>query len=250
MALPRVSVVIPALNEEATVAAVVRACLADAPHEVLVIDADSADGTAAAARAAGARVLNWRDILPNIPPTPGKGESLWRGVAAATGDIVCFIDADLESAAPGMVAALTAPFSDPDIHLVRATYERTIDGRPGGGRVTELTAKPLLDVYFPELGGIEQPLGGEYALRAATARDLPFVGGYGVEAGLLIDVAARHGIGGIAQIPLPPRRHRNRPLSQLRPMADVVARTILDRAGALGTHAQPVAGRPPLNQVR
>lgn len=236
--------VIPALNEEATVAHVVRACRADAPHEVLVIDADSTDATAARADAAGATVINWREVLPGCPPLPGKGESLWRGCAAASGDIVVFVDADLASAAPGLVNALAAPFADERIDLVKARYPRLIDGQPGGGRVTELTAKPLLRQLFPELAGIDQPLGGEYALRASVSYQLPFVSGYGVEAGLLIDVAQRSGSAAIAQVDLPARRHRNRPLSELSGMADVVAATILGRAGVAAT--RPVPQRPPL----
>lgn len=238
----KVSVVIPALNEERTVAHVVRACLADEPHEVLVIDADSSDDTAAEARAAGAQVLNWREILSE-EPRPGKGESLWRGVAAAEGDIVVFIDADLESAAPGMVSALTEPFIDPHVQMVKARYQRSFHGSPtGGGRVTELTAKPLLRQFFPELAHIDQPLGGEYALRRAAAVELPFVDGYGVEAGLLVDVAKRYGPHAVAEVDLGTRAHRNRPLEELAPMADVVARTILSRAGVIGAVPQ----RPPL----
>lgn len=237
-----VSVVIPALNEERTVAHVVRACLADEPLEVIVIDADSSDETAAEAQAAGARVLNWREILPE-EPRPGKGESLWRGVAAAEGDVVVFIDADLESAAPGMITALSEPFVDPHVQLVKARYARSLNGKPtGGGRVTELTAKPLLRQFFPELAHIDQPLGGEYALRRAAAMELPFVEGYGVEAGLLIDVAKHYGPYALAEVDLGTRTHRNRPLEELAPMADVVARTILSRAGVIG----PVAQRPPL----
>ena len=238
----KVSVIIPALDEERTVAHVVRACLADEPHEVLVIDADSYDETAAEAQAAGARVLNWREILPE-EPRPGKGESLWRGVAAAQGDIVVFIDADLESAAPGMVSALAEPFVDPHVQMVKARYQRSFHGSPtGGGRVTELTAKPLLRQFFPELAHIDQPLGGEYALRRAAAVELPFVDGYGVEAGLLVDVAKRYGPHAVAEVDLGTRAHRNRPLEELAPMADVVARTILSRAGVIGAVPQ----RPPL----
>ncbi|NLA56711.1 MAG: glucosyl-3-phosphoglycerate synthase [Corynebacterium humireducens] len=243
----RVSVVIPALNEEATVAGVVAAVRADGPHEILVIDADSTDATAREARDAGATVLNWREILPHIPTRPGKGESLWRGVAAATGDVVVFVDADLRQPAPGMVRALSAPFSDPGVHLVKADYRRTFRGEPtGGGRVTELTAKPLLRALFPELGHINQPLAGEYALRRATALELPFTAGYGVEAGLLVDVARRHGPAAVTQVDLGVRRHRNRPLAELGPMADVVARTLLDRAGVAGNgdvdKREPLAG--------
>jgi len=223
-------VVIPALNEQATVAGVVAAALADGPDEVLVIDADSVDATAAEAARAGATVCNWRDILPDIPPRPGKGESLWRGVAAATGDVVVFLDADLEQPAPGMVTALAAPFDEAGVHLVKADYRRTLNGQPtGGGRVTELTAKPLLRLLHPELAHINQPLAGEYAIRRATALRLPFAAGYGVEAGLLIDVARLHGPTSIRQVDLGVRRHRNRPLAELAPMADVVAATVLGR---------------------
>lgn len=243
----RVSVVIPALNEETTVAEVVRAALVDVPYEVLVIDADSSDRTAAQATSAGARVLNWREILPGIEPVPGKGESLWRGVAAATGDVVVFLDADLYQPPTGMITALAAPFVDPAVHLVKADYRRTIDGQPtGGGRVTELTARPLLRLLFPDLAHIRQPLAGEYAIRRDTALDLPFTAGYGVEAGLLVDIAARHGAASVQQVDLGVRRHRNRPLVELGPMADVVAATLLKRAGVGRTG---VGARPPLSGI-
>src|SRR5699024_3622847 len=162
----RVSVVIPALNEEATIAHVIRACLADNPLEVLVIDADSTDSTAAEATAAGARVINWREALPDIPVRPGKGESLWLGVDAAQAALVVLVDADLESAAPVLVPALAAPFTDASVLLVKLVYRRTFAAEPnGGGRVTERTAKPLLSMFFPQLSHIYQPLGAEYAIR-------------------------------------------------------------------------------------
>lgn len=239
-----VSVVIPALNEEHTVGRVVSTVLASEPGEVIVIDADSTDNTRGVAAAAGARVLNWREVLPDIPPVAGKGESLWRGVAAARGDIVVFIDADLRSLDEHVVPALAAPFEDPDVALVKADYNRTFEGKPtGGGRVTELTAKPLLRVFFPELGHINQPLGGEYAIRRSVAQQLPFVGGYGVEVGLIIDVLRSCGPDSIRQVHLNDRVHRNRPLNELSRMADVVATTILSRAHALDIE---VPQRPPL----
>lgn len=242
------SVVIPALNEEHTVARVVRHALADNPLEVLVIDADSTDRTAIAARDAGARVVNWRDVLPEVPPSSGKGESLWRGVAAARGDIVVFCDADLTTTAPGMTSALALPFHDPAVHLVKASYRRTFRGLPDeGGRVTELTAKPLLELFYPELADVTQPLGGEYAIRRDIARKLPFVGGYGVEVALLIDVAQRWGSTAVRQVDLGTRSHRNRPLVDLRPMARVVAATVLQRAGKLPAGA--VSERPPLDTL-
>ena len=235
MSALKVSVVIPALNEEATVGGVVEACLRSASvsqaGEVLVIDSDSTDATAARAAAAGARVCNWREVGPQ-PTRPGKGEALWRGVRAARGDVVVFIDADVTSVQPEWVDALAAPFADPNIHLVKAAYRRELNGGPGGGRVTELTAKPLLRALFPQLNHITQPLAGEYAIRRSTALGVPFVAGYGVEVGLLIDVASLHGPTSITEAHLSARRHRNRPLAQLAPMAEVVAATILQRAGA------------------
>lgn len=228
--------VIPALNEEATVAGVVQAALIDAPFEVIVIDADSTDDTAAEATRAGARVVNWRSVLPEVEPMPGKGESLWRGVAAASADVVVFVDADLVGPPAGMITVLAAPLADPEIHLVKASYARQLGDDPvGGGRVTELTAKPLLRLLFPELADIDQPLAGEYAIRRSSALDLPFVAGYGVEAGLLVDVFERWGRASISEAHLPPRRHRNRPLSELSPMAETVAAVLLHRAGLSST---------------
>ena len=145
----------------------------------------------------------------------------------AAGDVVVFVDADVTSLEPWWVDALAEPLRDDSIHLVKASYERA----RAGGRVTELTAKPLLRALFPQLAHIRQPLAGEYAIRRSTALRLPFVAGYGVEAGLLIDVASAHAPASIAEVELSPREHRNRPLTQLGPMADVVSRTILARAG-------------------
>ncbi len=245
----KVSVVIPALNEEATVGDVVQTCLRSEcvaqAGEVIVIDSDSTDATAQRAAAAGARVLNWRDVGP-YEPRPGKGEALWRGVRAARGEVVVFIDADVTSVQPVWVDALAAPFASPDIHLVKAAYRRELNGGPGGGRVTELTAKPLLRLLFPQLGHISQPLAGEYAIRRDTALRVPFVAGYGVEVGLLIDVAATHGPAAITEVHLSARRHRNRPLAELSPMAEVVAATILKRAG-VGDTAVPQ--RPAWNEA-
>lgn len=251
----KVSVVIPALNEEATVDQVVATCLASEvvreSGEVLVIDSDSTDATARVAAEAGARVVNWSEVGP-AETRSGKGEALWRGVRAARGEIIVFVDADVTSARPDWVDALVAPFADPAIHLVKASYQRELAGGPGGGRVTELTAKPLLRTLFPQLARLSQPLAGEYAIRRTTALAVPFVGGYGVEVGLLIDVASLHTPAALTETPLSTRRHRNRPLSELGPMADVVAATILQRAGVpcAGTSGvSAVPQRPAWNET-
>ncbi|AWB85038.1 glucosyl-3-phosphoglycerate synthase [Corynebacterium liangguodongii] len=238
--------VIPALNEEDTVVAVVRACLASVASEVIVLDSDSTDETAQRATEAGARVVNWAEACPEVPTRPGKGEALWRGVRAAAGEIVVFVDADVTTAEPWWVGALAAPLASPTVHMVKASYRRAM-GRSdsGGGRVTELTAKPLLRQLFPELAGIDQPLAGEYAIRRSTALRLPFVDGYGVEAGLLIDIARVYGPAAIAQAELGLRRHRNRPLEELARTADEVAATILSRAGVGAARVSQRPAEPP-----
>ena len=231
-----VSVVIPALNEEATVAGVVTAARASCSSEVIVVDSDSTDNTAAVARDAGATVLNWKDIASDIPVRPGKGEALWRGVRAATGDVVVFLDADVTTVESEWVDKLAGEFASKHVQLVKATYRRTLDGVDhGGGRVTELTAKPLLNLLFPEIPALEQPLAGEYAIRRDAALSLPFVAGYGVEVGLLIDIATAYGPNAITQVNLGVKTHSNRPLAQLAGMSDIVARTILSRAGVADT---------------
>ena len=215
-------------------AATLDRCLASVAFcdEIVVLDSDSTDATAANAEAVGATVLNWRDIAPEIPVQPGKGEALWRGVLAAQGDIVVFLDADVTTVEAGWVDRLAGAFVDKRVHLVKASYDRALNGAPrGGGRVTELTAKPLLRLLFPGLPALDQPLAGEYAIRRSTALEVPFVAGYGVEAGLLIDVSTLHGPSSLTQIPLGQKAHRNRPLHELSAMAETVAATILARAG-------------------
>lgn len=230
--------VIPVLNEAATISQVVATCIAADPAEVLVIDADSTDNSAELAREAGAIVHNWREIVDR-PVHVGKGESLWRGTLQARGEAVVFIDGDLESLTPEVIGDLARPIlSDPEIQLVKASYTRTLHGVPSeGGRVTQLSAKPLLRALFPELGTIRQPLGGEYAIRRSAALTLPFVVDYGVEVGLLIDVYRDYGLHAITEVGVADRVHRNRPLRELAAMADQVSATILSRAGI--THHLP-----------
>jgi glucosyl-3-phosphoglycerate synthase len=231
----RVSVCLPARDEEATIGAIVarvHTALVEAVplvDEVLVVDDGSADGTAAEARSGGARVVR-RD--PGDGP-PGKGQALRRAVEEATGDVLVFLDADVRNFDSHFVVGLLGPvLTEPGTALVKATYRRPLEGSDGpGGRVTELVARPLLARLFPELAGVTQPLAGECAAPRSVLETVPFADGYGVEVGLLIDVAARCGVGALAQVDLGERVHRNRPLDELAPQAAAVLDVVLDRTG-------------------
>jgi glucosyl-3-phosphoglycerate synthase len=226
-----ISVCVPARNEERTVAAVVAAVrpLFDPAgsglvDEILVVDDDSRDETAAMARAAGARVVHQR-------PGGDKAAAMRAGLDTSGGDIVVFLDADVENTTEDFVTRLVTPLLlDPGAVLVKGYYDRPIDGEPtGGGRVTELVARPVIELLFPELGHIRQPLAGETAAHRWALEKLTFAPGYGVELGLLIDVAHRLGVEAIAQVDLGVRVHRNRPLNELRPQARDVLAAALDR---------------------
>jgi glucosyl-3-phosphoglycerate synthase len=241
-----ISVVLPALNEAETVAAVINtitpmlaetSMLGRLVDELIVLDSGSTDDTEARALAAGARVVHREEALPEIAPQPGKGEALWRSLAATTGDIIVFIDSDLIDPDPMFVPRLVGPLLTEDgIHLVRGFYRRPLkvgDGEDanGGGRVTELVARPLLAALRPELGYVLQPLGGEYAGTRELLTAVPFAPGYGVEIGILIDTYDRFGLDAIAQVNLGVRTHRNRPLSELGPMSRQIIATLLTRCG-------------------
>ena len=239
----RVSVVLPALNEQATVGPIVAAILpltqGDDPlvHELVVLDSGSTDDTRARAAAAGARVVGRDQVLPDIEPLPGKGEVLWRSLAATTGDLVVFLDSDLVDFDPGFVPALLGPLlTEPGVALVKGFYRRplrleTAELDTGGGRVTELLVRPLLAALCPQLSGIVQPLGGEYAATRELLESLPFAAGYGVEIGLLLDTHSRRGLDALAQVNLGVRKHRNRSLLQLGVMARQILAAALHRCG-------------------
>ena len=239
----RVSVVLPARDEEATVGRLVtdlrehwvrRTPLVD---ELLVVDSDSTDATARVAAAAGADVVASAEVLPGHGTCPGKGEALWKSLAATTGDLVVFLDADLLGDVTHYVPGLLAPLlTEPQVSYVKGCYTRPleVDGGTvpaGGGRVTELTARPLLNALWPELAGFVQPLGGEYAGRRSVLERVPFVSGYGVEVGLLIDLLAVAGLGALAQVDLGVRRHTSQSQEALGRMAGQVVSTVLSRAG-------------------
>jgi len=229
-----VTVVIPARDEVTTVASVVATIAgthaltagSGLVDEVLVVDDGSRDGTGRVARRAGARVHR-------IPRSVGKGRAMAEGALVATGDLVVFLDADVLDTEPSWIPQLLGPLLlDPEVHLVKPFYERPLDGQPtGGGRVTQLAARPILSLLFPELADVLQPLAGETAVRRETVLALGIEPGYGAELGLLIDVAHKHGAGSIAQVDLGRRTHRNRPLSELSAMSRAVLRVALERAG-------------------
>jgi glucosyl-3-phosphoglycerate synthase len=245
---PSVSVCIPARDEAATVGLIVKELGGLDLHEVLVVDDHSTDGTAEVATAAGARVVRVEDVLPECGPGEGKGEALWKSVAASTGDIIVWLDADLEDFDPGVVTRLVEPLDDPAIALVKGRAERPLHGRPGeGGRVTELTARPVLSLLFPALARLAQPLAGELAARRSLLERLPFAAGYGVDLGLLLDASRLVGVDAFAEVDLGVRVHRNRPLSELAVQARTVLAVALHRAGVPGVELPP--GRPPLVDV-
>ncbi|MCD2187208.1 glucosyl-3-phosphoglycerate synthase [Actinomycetospora soli] len=236
-----VSVVLPALDEEATVGGVVaavRPLLGSLVDELVVVDSGSTDDTARVARAAGARVVSREEALPGVEVRPGKGEVLWRGLAATTGDLVVYLDADLVDLDPAFVPSLLGPLlTAPGVELVKGFYHRPLrlgehDAvRDGGGRVTELVARPALAALRPELAGIVQPLGGEYAATRSLLESLPFAGGYGVEIGLLLDTLERRGLDAIAQVDLGVRKHRHRSLRELGVTSAEVLGAVLRRSG-------------------
>lgn len=230
-----VTVCLPARDEAATVGRIVRIIgreLVDAGvvDEILVVDDGSADATAAISRAAGARVVAADGSEPGR--SAGKGAAMRTGLAASRGDLIVYCDADLRNFAGHFVTRLLEPLADPSVLFVKAYYDRPLHDDPhGGGRVTELVAKPLISLLFPQLAGIRQPLAGECAGRREALEELEFAPGYAVDLALVIDLAKRHGLEAIAQADLGVRVHRNRTLDQLSEQSRSIIAMVLQRAG-------------------
>jgi len=236
-----VSLVLPTLNEEETVGPIVRRAMREMVgripllDEVLVIDSASNDRTREIAEAEGARVVQHPDVLPRYGSFRGKGEALWKSLFETTGDIVVWADTDVRNWHHRMVYGTLGPLlHEPRLQYVKGYYQRPIvqEGvlkEGGGGRVTELVARPLINLFFPELSGLIQPLSGEYAGRRALLESIPFFTGYAVEIGHLIDAAERHGIEGLGQVDLERRVHRNQELEGLSRMSFVILQAVMKR---------------------
>jgi glucosyl-3-phosphoglycerate synthase len=259
-----VTICLPARECAATVERVVAALLGlreqGVLDEVLLIDAASADGTASLAEAAGARVLQEAELMPGHGPVLGKGDAMWRGLGAAQGELICFLDADTEDFSPHFATGLLGPLiCEQGVDFVKGFYRRPLEapGEPageGGGRVNHLMARPALSLFYPELAGIRQPLAGEVAARRELLESLPFATGYGVETAMLIDVLRAAGLDAIAQVDLEEHRNPHQPLSALSAMARTVLATVVARLEGEGrlepTGAEAPVERPPLAEVR
>jgi glucosyl-3-phosphoglycerate synthase len=243
----RISLVVPARNEAATVGDVVsrvRSALMDTARlldEIVVIDSDSTDATYAVASAAGATVHRASDIRPDLGPATGKGEAMWKSLFVTRGDLIAFMDADLLDWDTHFVPGLLGPLlSSSDVQLVKGFYERPFatDGESApfeGGRVTELVARPLIALLFPDLRDLVQPLAGEWAVRRSLFESLSVPTGYAVELAALADTLALHGLGAIAQVDLGTRAHRHQALRDLGGMSAQIIAAALGRAGARAT---------------
>jgi glucosyl-3-phosphoglycerate synthase len=239
----RVSVVIPARNEAGTIAGIVagirRALIDDHPlvDELVVMDSDSTDDTAALARGEGATVHEVRAVRPDLGAFAGKGEALWKSQFVTTGDVLVFIDADLTGWGPHFVTGLLGPLlTAPGTSLVKGFYDRVLDdgaatATPQGGRVTELVARPLLNLHWPALAAVVQPLAGEWAVRREVFQTLPVPVGYGVELAVLLDVVAAAGFDSVAQVDLGERAHTHQSVHDLGVMATEIIAVAHRRLG-------------------
>jgi glucosyl-3-phosphoglycerate synthase len=254
----KVSLVVPARNEAATVGDVVtrvRSALMDTVtllDEIVVIDSDSTDATYDVATDAGAVVHRSAEIRPDLGTVPGKGEAMWKSLFVTVGEIVVFMDADLLDWDTHFVPGLLGPLlTDPRIRLVKGFYERPmVSGDVAvpfeGGRVTELVARPLIRLLFPELAGLHQPLAGEWAIRRSLFENLHVPTGYAVELASLIDTVRLYGLDALAQVDLGTRAHRHQSLRDLSGMSAQIMSAALSRAGLeVGSDE-----RPPVVSVR
>jgi glucosyl-3-phosphoglycerate synthase len=273
-----VSVCLPARDEARTIGPILEELIPlrdrGVLDQIVVVDRSS-DGTAEIARALGAEVHCQDDLMPELGPVLGKGDAMWRALPVLTGEVICFLDADSERFGAHFACGVLGPLlCRPEIAFVKGFYRRPFrmgdtTMPDGGGRVTELTARPLLNLFYPELAAVRQPLAGEIAARRELLERLPFATGYGVDIGLLIDAYTTVGLDAIAQVDLEVRQNAHQPLRDLGPMAYAVLQAVavrLEREGRLrgplpavfglpGAEASPIAipepaERPPLRSRR
>lgn len=274
-----VSVVLPARNVAGTIASIVDTLVPlrerGLVDELVVVDAASADGTAHIAARHGATVHQESELLPEFGPARGKGDAMWRGLYATTGDVVVYLDTDTEDFADRLLLGLLGPvLSELEVQLVKGSFRRPLRVGDalipdGGGRVTELLARPFLNLYVPELAGFRQPLAGEIAARRDFLESISFPVGYGIEIAMLIDALDLLGLDALAQVDLEKRQNRHQPLPNLSAMAygvlTAAARRVHDTSAlktfGAGTIALPmpdglelrrvpVEERPPLRSLR
>ena len=273
------SACVPARNEERTIGPIVADLVslreAGAIDEVMVIDAGSYDSTPQIAADAGASVHEESDLLPEQGEVLGKGDAMWRALSVLDSDVIVFLDADSEGFGPHFATGLIGPLvcGDTGVEFVKAFYRRPlkvgeVSLPEGGGRVTELMARPLLNLFYPELAGFRQPLAGELAATRDLLLRLPFATGYAVEIAMLIDAWREVGLDGLAQVDIEMRQNRHQPLAELTPMAYTILRAVctrLEREGRLNELEEselllpretleergvPLTERPPLASIR
>ncbi len=261
---PTVSICLPARDEARTIGRILGALVPlqrlGLVDQIAVVD-HSRDGTGQIARQLGVEVYDQEELMPELGPVLGKGDAMWRALTVLRGEVICFLDADSEEFGPHFACGLIGPLlRDPTIAFVKGFYRRPFrigatTFPEGGGRVTELTARPLLTRFYAELAGVRQPLAGEIAGRRNLLESLPFVTGYGVDIALLLDVYATVGLAGIAQVDLDVRQNDHQPLRDLGTMADAVLQAVAARLVREGRLDDPgVAGaaveRPPFASLR
>jgi glucosyl-3-phosphoglycerate synthase len=245
-----VSVVLPCREVADTIGGIadeIHALNEQAPlvDELIAVDAASRDGTAQVAERHGMTVFQEADLLPEMGPAAGKGDAMWRSLSVARGDLVMFLDADTRNFERHFVYGMLGPLlTEPQVRFAKATYHRPLIGPAGdvlddAGRVTELTAKPLLRIFFPELSGFGQPLAGELIAEGRLLREIPFLTGYAAETAMLIDVLRAVGLDAMAQVGLGARHNRSKALRELGAMSYSVARAVVERAGAVAGLDQP-----------
>ena len=258
-----VSVVLPAREVADTIGPIVDGVLGLGAlvDQVLVVDAASADGSADIAARAGAQVCQEAELAPDFGPVLGKGDAMWRSLAAASGELVVYVDADTPRFDPHFVTGLLGPLvCEEGVRFVKGAYARPfaaggIELPEGGGRVSRLTARPLLAAFYPDLAGLRQPLAGEVAATRELLEQIPFTTGYGVETAMLLDVLALAGVAAMAQVDLGERRNAHQPLAALEPMADSVLAVVCERLRregrlAAGRAASTTVERPPWASLR